>query len=459
MLYHTPRQQGLKRALPVVAALAALLVLSPAARAQQVFIGSGNGWQQLSAHPEQWEFVRGHADGFYINFIELLHTDAAAFSKLSPLFAHRNAYYELDSRYTGLGGFPDGGQFSRALQAKELGCLLDGGFRVPYTSLNYGLDADKEADLKSQGLPAGTSRPCFTQIGPWELGGDILSDAKDNAGIRANIARSDGLSTDGPLSLWQADQGKMRSGSFSVVKYVHRLHKTTAVMVAPYNLKPRSLWLNAAQQCVRQHEDAGAKPDIWIVFEYATDTPTLPETVNGQPADTITGMAYWLIHHLKDPKHWAHLTTPDTERTPDGSVTRLTLRNDSARMDLCPVLLARVRDPLHDWNARFMVSGRDVTRQVTQEGGLPFVGGLRLWPGDARPVRVVLTPRSSAARAGRAALATVQMSLQPNPSAQDCINQKVTLWPVLERPAARVAFARNSRPNSLSRHQISASCL
>ena len=102
----------------------------------------------------------------------------------------------------------------------------------------------------------------------------------------------------------------MRSGSYSVVKYAHSLHKTAAVMVAPYDLKPTSLWLAVAQECVRQHEDAGAKPDIWIVFEYATETPTLPETVNGKPADTITGMAYWLIHHVQDPKHWARLTGP-----------------------------------------------------------------------------------------------------------------------------------------------------
>ncbi len=399
--------------------------------AQQVYVGSANGWDAMIAHPEQWAFVRKHADGFYVNFIQMLHVDAKKCVQTRALFSHKNAYYESDSRYTGLGGFPDGGQFSRALQAEQLQALLDGGFHVPYTSLNYGVDDAKLADLKHQGLPKGVTRPCFAQNGPWTFGGgDITKDLGENARMRADTARTDGASTDGPLSLWQADQGSMRSGSYSVVKYAHSLHKTAAVMVAPYNLKPTSQWLSVAQECVRQHEDAGAKPDIWIVFEYATSTPTLPETVNGKPADTITGLAYWLIHHVQDPKHWAHLTVPDGNKS-------VTIRNDSAWMDFCPVLSAQVGDPRHDWTVRFRLNGRDVTRQMTQSSGLPFIGPLRLWPGDARQVQVALTRRNP--HAGSVP-PTVAFRLRPNPSAQAQVNQVVTLRPTPEHPMERMAL-------------------
>jgi len=207
-------------------------------------------------------------------------------------------------------------------------------------------------------------------------------------------------------------------------------------MVTPYDLKPHSLWLAAAQGCVRQHEDAGAKPDIWIVFEYATDTPTLPETVDGRPADTIMGMAYWLIHHVQDPKHWARLTGPTVDK---GGIQTLTLRNDSAWLDLCPVLSASVKDPHHDWNVRFRVGGKDVTQQMTQEGGLPFVGSLRLWPGDTRPVQVALTRRSPSAEA--VPPPTVDISLRPHPSAA-LVSQVVTLHPTPGRTAERVASRR-----------------
>ena len=428
-----------RSAFPLFLALAVVpaAALTPSVRAQQVYVGSGNGWDAMIAHPEQWAFVRAHADGFYVNFIQMLRPDAKKCAQTAALFARKNAYYESDSRNTGLGGFPDGGQFSRAFQAQQLQALLDGGFRVPCTSLNYGVDDAKLADLKTQGLPKGVTRPCLTQNGPWTFGGDITKDSGENARMRADTARTDGASTDGPLSLWQADQGGMRSGSYSVVKYAHRLHKTAAVMVTPYDLQPRSLWLAAAQRCVRQHEDAGAKPDIWIVFEYATDTPTLPETVNGKPADTIMGMAYWLIHHVQDPKHWAHLTGP----VADGAGRQTVMvRNNSPWMDFCPVLSAAVRDPRHEWDVRFQVGGKDVTRQMTQGGGLPFVGTLRLWPGAARPVQVALTRR----RPGRrdAAPPTVEISLRPHPSAPPQAAQVVTLRPVMERTAPQVAARR-----------------
>jgi hypothetical protein len=436
--------------LAALCALGAVTGFARPANAQKVFIGSANGWRQMIDHPEQWTYVRQNADGFYVNFIELLHADTPAMAKLSALFTHRNAYYESDSRYNGLGGFPDNGQFSRALQAREMSNLLDGGFDVPYTSLNYGYDDPKGEDLKHQGLPPGKTRPCFAQYGPWNFSGDLMKNAGTNARVRSEIAHADGATTDGPLSLWQSDQGHMRAGSYSLVKYAHSLHKPAAVMVSPYNLKPRTQWLQVAQDCVRQHEDAGAKPDIWMVFEYATDTPTLPETVDGKPADTITGMAFWLIHHVKDPQHWANIVLPADGKALDstdipvvrgGQAARgfssreiqLNVRNDSSWMDLCPVVFADVQDPRGDWNVRFEVNGTDVTTAMRQ-GGLAFVGGLRLWPGDSRSLKVVMTAR----RAGAPPI-TVNVGLRPNRAADAPVHQMVTLRSSLAPQAPQVA--------------------
>ena len=417
--------------------LSTMLLLAPAiARAQQVYVGSANGWDAMVAHPEQWTFVRKHADGFYVNFIQMLNPDAKKCAQTAAVFTRKNAYYESDSRYTGLGGFPDGGQFSQRFQAQQLSALLDGGFRVPYTSLNYGVDDVKLADLKHLGLPPGKTRPCFAQNGPWTFaGGDITKDLGDNARMRADTARTDGASTDGPLSLWQADQGQMRSGSYSVVKYAHRLHKTAAVMVAPYDLKPTSLWLSAAQQCVRQHEDAGAKPDIWIVFEYATATPTLPETIDGKPADTITGMAYWLIHHVQDPKRWARLSVP---ASPSGTRSSVTLHNNSAWLDLCPVLSAQIAGPHPDWTVQFRLNGEDVTNQLTQGSGLAFIGSKRLWPGDTRSIQVVWK-RTHSSHAACASPPSIEFGLRPHPSAQGQFSQRITLRPSSETTADRIA--------------------
>lgn len=165
-----------------------------------------------------------------------------------------------------------------------------------------------------------------------------------------------------------------------------------------------------AQQCVRQHEDHGAKPDIWSVFEYATNTPTLPETVNGLPADTISGMAYWLINHVRDPKRYASITVPGKQSS-GARVNTFAVRNRSTWIDLCPAVSAQVNDPSHTWNVRFHVNGQDVTRQITRPGGMAFVGGLRLWPGQSRQVQVTLAPKN-------AALARRAACCSPEPASQ-----------------------------------------
>ncbi len=407
-----------------------------AAQAQKVYVGSGNGWQQMIDNPSQWTYVRTHADGFYVNFIQMLRGDVPRCTQTAALFTHKNAIYESDSRYTGLGGFPDGGQFSLALQAKQLNALLSGGFAVPLASLNYGLDAAKQADLRQIGMPAGQTRPCLTQAGPWNFHGNIVN----SPDVTANIGRSDGASTDGPLSLWQANQGQMQQGSYSLVNYVHARHKIALVMVAPYNLNPTSQWLSVAQQCVRQHEDHGAKPDVWSVFEYATKTPTLPETVNGRPADTITGMAYWLINHVRDPKRYASISVPSIKSAGTQPGT-FTVRNRSTWMDLCPAVSAQVQDPARLWNVRFQVNGQDVTRQLTQPGGMAFVGALRLWPGQSRQVQVTLVPRHPAL-ARHAAPPAIRLSLRPNGSSEAPVAQRVTLRPSISRAASLVASAR-----------------
>lgn len=426
-------------------ALLALTVLSASApqlaRAQQVYIGSANGWDAMNANPNQWAYVRAHADGFYVNFIQMLNPSAKKCALTSSLFAHKSAYYESDSRDTGLGGFPDGGQFSRNLQSRQLFALLNGGFRVPYTSLNYGVGDIKLDDLKHLGLLAPATRPCLAQNGPWLYGGDVLKDIGDNAQVRRDTARTDGASTDGPLSLWLADQGQMRSGSFSIVKYAHSLHKIAAVMVSPYDLKPTTQWLEVAQQCVRQHEDTGARPDIWIVFEYATATPTLPEAVGGLPADTITGMAYWLIHHLKDPDGAMQMRASADLGSGEQTVT---VSNSSKWLDLCPTLSAEVVDPHHVWKVRFLSNGKDVTDQMARSVGLPFVGDLRLWPGTSRQIQAVTESRGSVR--GHDKRPEIRFSLWPS-SPQGQASQILTVYSNSSRAGrlATTAFRASSK--------------
>ena len=155
-------------------------------------------------------------------------------------------------------------------------------------------------------------------------------------------------------------------------------------------------------------------------------------------------MAFWLIHHVQDPQHWARMTVPANARPIGPPAARqvliLTVRNDSRWMDLCPVLFARVAGPRRGWTVHFRVAGRDVTRKMTREGGLSFVGGLRLWPGQRRQVQVVFECKTPAASVRNDIHpVTVQIGLRPNPSARRTVNQRVTLRPRLTDAADRVA--------------------
>ncbi len=412
--------------------------------ATQVYIGTVHGWSDLIAHPNQWNYVRANADGFYANFIQLLPTvgdPGTLCRQTAPLMTHKNALFESDSRYTGLGGFPNGGQFTLDTEAQEINELLNAGFTVAYSSLNYGVDDAKLKQCRTLGMPAGTMRPCLAQNGPWLFGGDINLNTPDNATVRKDTARTEGASTDGPLQLWITNNGKMQQGSVSVVNYAHGLGKQALVMVSPGDL-PAAQWLATAQQCVRYHEDQGAIPDIWADYAYDTQTPTLPETnADGTPANTVTGMAYWLIHHVYDPAHNARLSVSDApglmfhsapmalftgtraemaERgttplenlaagfllpvtdlgrgrfTATRTVT-LTVRNESAWLDLIPVLHADMEAPGQNWAISFRMGGKDITPEVMHQGGYVFAKDQRLWPRAAKTITMTLSCRNPTA--------------------------------------------------------------
>ena len=381
--------------------LLALCAASAPCHAQEVYVGTGNGRDAMMAHPQQWQFVRQNADGFYVNFIQMLKMDKEKCAKMANLFTHKNAFFESDSRNTGLGGFPDGGQFSRALQAEELTRLLDGGFAVPFASLNYGVSAEKKTDLQHLGMKDKALRPVFAQFGPWNFGGDIKGDAgKDNARTRRLIEENDGGVTDGPMGFWQSDYHKMREGSISLAQFCREHQKKSVVMVCPYGAGNTNYdfgqWLAQAQKCVRDHEDAGAVPDVWAVFEYATSVPALPETTEGgRPANTTMGAAYWLIHHLRDPNHDAQMTAAEdvSKAQKNRRVVRVTVRNRSTWLDLCPGLEVHVSgDERRNWSARFMAD-KDEPLRANKSDWLPLTGGLRLWPGATRTVQIIMERR------------------------------------------------------------------
>jgi len=267
---------------------------------QKVYYGEAELVHQLLTNTSQWTYVQENADGFYVNFIEM-------YAILSPdellgffqLFKNKSAYFESDAD-------PDHQPLERDKTAIEI--LHRVGWNISYTSQNYGWTVERDEILGYYNLTEHVPRrPDFVQLGPWTLSGNISNDPGTgpypNAQYRAWINQSNGVSTDGPLGFWSIDFQQMREGSYSTVQYAHSIGRPAAVMLCPYGAGVKTYnstrdFVTVGISAIQGHEDNNADPDIWIIFEYAAGSiPAVSEQVNGYPANSTTGMAYYALKH------------------------------------------------------------------------------------------------------------------------------------------------------------------
>ncbi len=437
---------------------ALILSLVPAAaRAQEVFLGSADQWGDLVQHSEQWPFVRDNVDGLYVNFIMMHRLRGDLLNATARLLKNRKAFLESDNRTPkdgddGSGAAPEDDQSS-------IQRLHASGLTIPYTSLNYGWSQERAVNLRGFDKRPGAARRNFVQIGPWNIGGDIAQDREQdparvglsNAAFRDWIKSSDGASTDGPMGLWKADNGKMRAASVSIVRFAHRHGKLAVVMLGPYGANnpdyDPAQFLSVSQDAVRLHEDAAAVPDIWTVFEYATSIPAVPEQDGGRAAATTTGAAFWLLHHLRDPDHAMSMAVSPIPAPPvagpqDGRPAReacgraveIVLANQSDWLDFAPRL--RLDGPGGGQRMRVTIDGADVSEAIRT--GVPLAGPLRLWPGQRRTIRLSVGP------GGRIGTEAMRLELYPG------IGSAVPSQALALQPAAGKCDGVVSPPNARS---------
>lgn len=413
--------------------LALIFSFVPAgARAQEVFLGSADQWGDLVLQPEQWAFVHDNIDGLYVNFIMMNRLRAGLLDATARLLKNRRVFLESDHR-TPMDGDDASGAAAADDQA-SIQKLHASGLAIPYTSLNYGWSQERAATLRGFDKHPGAPRRNFVQIGPWNIGGDIARDrTQDRAGssipnsaYRDWITGADGVSTDGPMGLWKADSGSMRAGSVSVVKFAHQYGKLAVVMLGPYGAHnpdyDPAQFLSVSQDAVRLHEDAGAAPDIWTVFEYASSIPAVPEQSDGRPAPTTTGVAFWLLHHLRDPGRAMSMEVSQDGRQVGegcGQAVEVVLANQSDWLDFAPRL--RLAGLGGDRRIRASIDGVDVSAAITT--GVPLAGPLRLWPGQRRTIRL-----AQADPGGRSEAAAMRLELFPGIAAT-APSQELALQP------------------------------
>ena len=229
---------------------------------------------------------------------------------------------------------------------------------------------------------------------------------------------------------WSSGVGRMgkkgtRGMVYSTIKWCHAHDKKFLFLLAPND--SGKTFLPEAQQLVRDLEDHDANPDLWAVAFYGPQAfrdklEVLPESdAAGRPADTFSGVPYWLIYHLRDPKHWARLSLLDTTATKPGTTAAsdvtITLANTSDWLDLTPVV--RVRPvTAAGYKLRVTLDGADVSADALGDG-VVFNRQRRLQPGASR--QLVLHVIRGAGAAGASGVWAID--LHPNPAEPTRVNQ------------------------------------
>lgn len=442
MKYHKSR-------IPTV--LAALLGIIPIhlGNAAQVYIGGGDNYEgSMSGYlnnPNGWTFVRSNVSGWYTNNFAVARADVnASLGSMRALFQNNNVFYETD--YDRSTDFGDKVNIDR---------LRAGGFNVAYTTCNKNLDGNRIAALQWRSW-----RPVLFMIPPWQLSGNILNNDPTSVFDRSKIDICSGMATDGPMGYWNTNQGQMREGSYSAVKYARNAGKKSMVMLATYSVgtyynannlaASGQSYYNVARQCVLMHENNQAAPDLWAVSYYASQLEKYPVTpeknADGSPAGTVTGVAYWLIKHLrgelasldlhpaeglvmgedkKEENTLHHVARHDAPVGSESKTLRFNISNNDPFIDYAPVVAANIQDPNHQFEFAFSIGGKDCTKEMTEGGGLDMIRELRLMPGDKRELTLTVKRNKSvtAATEIESAMPSVQVSLHAHSTEMDRVIQ------------------------------------
>lgn len=395
-------------------------------RKVKVYMGASNDWheQDNPANYSKWNYVRHTADGYYANFISMWvcfyqnkgKAPLQSCIDMRKAFIKGGVFFETSmetSVNSGANGFNNDSTDRRSLDL-----LINGGFKVEYTSLNYGVSEDRIKRLRTY---RGT-RKCLCLAAPWRYGGDIVSDnVAANAGARANILQTDGMQTDGPLGYWFNNQAGMRTGSYSLVRFVKKHNLESAVMLAPFKAKIDGYeaerdFLKVSKQCVFDHADNSAMPDIWTIWTYGSPAALalFPESeVNEQgevfAPNTKLGVTYWLLKHLNN--------LPTVKALTAESTTGLQIVNDSLynikvsgnksfklvldvsndvqpQIELSPVVRVIPDIENKGLNLKCTIQNRDITDKMIYSGGLNFIENFRLTKSNRIKLVIEISPKN-----------------------------------------------------------------
>ena len=435
----------------------------------RVYMGGGGEYAEFPGATD-WSYTQAHIDGLYItNGMSNNPSNSSQNASLTAWYnllapANRNVFYETDAK------------LSTDLYDEQCIDILRGNFQVTYAICNEGLPADRITALRWRSW-----RPVLAMIPPWEVKDNGNFNGSDNATSQTTVLSCDGSGTDGPMGYWHSNYQNFQTGCTTLDQFSHSHGLIAEQMLATHTCGTKGTdqatitqngnnYLAYSQSCVRGLENSGAAADVYALSYYdaGDDTyPISPETSGTNiPAGTITGTAWWLIHHLTDPTHYTRfdviprdgvriasgrpeardaaeaaiasvpsLAEENTVTVPvaasgDGRPVEqsvsIRLHNDAPAVDACPVVYAQIDDPGHAWQVSITLDGKDVTRDMTEHGGVVFNRDLRLWPGTQHVFQVTVTGNGTVPGPGPARHASAPLGNGHGQRARDPVPRPAT---------------------------------
>jgi len=433
----------------VLLSSAVLLSFFSHSYAYEVFIG-GFAKQDQLLDRDKWSFVADNCDGYYNHPNALQKMDLTERQKIAALFKNKAAILEANNHR---GPTPWANEPSatnpNAMSIKAAGFVsygaliaAGGGPLETWLPLAAQYHRDGVPNLfVMTGISLGTKRE------GWK---DPRNDSTRTLLLDPSTV---GCGVDEPVNLFLSNR-KWRESTFEEIIWTHQQNKKFIYLISPNS--SGSNFLAYSQQVVRALEARGTSPDIYAVQYYRRGYDMTPETVpdtNGVavPANTVTGIAYWLLKHRDGGVGFADLWVRDNARNTtygqyvidatavaDGQVVRLDSSVASPRnytinvtsrdptVDYAPVVQARLSEASKGWNVTFSVDGQDVTGDVLKDG-YAFVGQHILLPGTTQYLTMTITRNAAASDQGSLNLTLLLRSNLANATVRDMVKFTTSL--------------------------------
>ena len=283
---------------------------------------------------------------------------------------------------------------------------------------------------------------------------------------------SGGESFDCPASFYAASSSAYRGASYvqifnDALQWVQQHGQKFVYVVSPINDTPPDQWLRDFKQNVQGLEDSDAEPDAYGIETYCLnptqDGPNVALTpeknLDGSPANTITGAAYYALKHRDGEPGTLTLSAVKAVGSPSvSSLTwpapgqqshyTVTLHNTSAWLNYAAVLRAEQIHIGKGYSMQFQVGSIDVTPAVLGKGFV-FHKNLRLLPSSAQRVDVTLTTSQRVPTQGPSPAPRVKLMLLAHSGSKAAAVLNIGIRPI----ASHRDYAPSHRKQSRLRRQ------